>query len=848
MALMAYADADHAGCQDTRRKAEYMAMSRCCAQILWMRSQLTDYDFTFNKIPLYCDNRCAIALCCNNVQHSQSKHTDIRHHFIREQIEKGMVELYFVTIDYQLADIFTKALPRERFKFLLSRLGMKSMTPKTLKSIQEGEEDLLNAACKKALNLLKKGLLIRGEAVEASKRRRSLLDHKIQQLSKGSSEGSGIIPEVPDEPKDNSEVAEKQSGNVQTSLTLSSAKLEIQSMVDVPIHYEDAAIQRTPLIDTIISMVTDKIASTPTPPTTQVQVQMGSTSCWKDSSRESQKNIRVIPKYHSEDGNPARSNIKQALGSYKDGDGVILFRQRQVHYRMLILDQHTQRKHESSSIRTASVRGVDPECMSTRSTSTDLVPTFSNPESVIRNRRKNLGDLFLLLDFEEINMNPNNVQGPPPAGPNILASDLRPMEELLQAPTDGVGDAIVVPPAGGNFLTRNTQEALTIIENKSKVRTLRNKRQASSASDSSSQNDAITTLSRQVEALSKQISSMNKLVHAIQESCETCGGPHPYFECQTAGGYTQDVYATTGNFNAGDNSYQPQGNRDLLSYRSNNYLGPPGFNQTMTTANQGMSVEEIEQIVAQQVANAIEAIVIYKSINQTKQRENKVAGNASNKRRWEGDHNGSFSQQQNKEHKVFRAHTVRLSNKEDYAGYLPWCNRSVVSGKKAEVVCYGCGGLGHYKSNCPIVKFQNRVNMYWKGKAHGDSSATTRYDQKGYTEGEVRDRVMLKVSPWKGVVRFGKREKLNPRYVGPFQMLAKVGAIAYKLELPQELSRVHNTFHVSNLKKCYADEPLVVPLDRLHIDDKLHFVKEQVEIMDREVKRLKQIHIPIVKV
>ncbi|GJY29362.1 putative reverse transcriptase domain-containing protein [Tanacetum coccineum] len=115
-------------------------------------------------------------------------------------------------------------------------------------------------------------------------------------------------------------------------------------------------------------------------------------------------------------------------------------------------------------------------------------------------------------------------------------------------------------------------------------------------------------------------------------------------------------------------------------------------------------------------------------------------------------------------------------------------------------------------------------------------------------EFQVGDRVMLKVSPWKGVVRFGKRGKLNPRYVGPFNVLEKVGAVAYKLELPQELRRVHNTFHVSNLKKCYADEPLVVPLDGLHIDDKLHFVKDPVEIMDRKVKRLKQSRILIVKV
>ncbi|GJU14666.1 putative reverse transcriptase domain-containing protein [Tanacetum coccineum] len=115
-------------------------------------------------------------------------------------------------------------------------------------------------------------------------------------------------------------------------------------------------------------------------------------------------------------------------------------------------------------------------------------------------------------------------------------------------------------------------------------------------------------------------------------------------------------------------------------------------------------------------------------------------------------------------------------------------------------------------------------------------------------EFQVGDKVMLKVSPWKGVVRFGKRGKLNPRYVGPFKVIEKVGEVAYKLELPEELSRVHNTFHVSNLKKCHADEPLAVPLDGLNLDDKLHFVEEPVEIVDREVKRLKRSRIPLVKV
>nr|GEV93494.1 hypothetical protein [Tanacetum cinerariifolium] len=139
MALTAYADADHAGCQDTRRSTSGSAQFLRDNLILWMRSQLTDYGFDFNKIPLYCDNRSAITLYCNNVQHSRSKHIDIRHYFIREQVKRGVVELYFVSTDYQLVDIFTKALPRQRFKFILPCLGMKSMSLTTLKPLQKEE-------------------------------------------------------------------------------------------------------------------------------------------------------------------------------------------------------------------------------------------------------------------------------------------------------------------------------------------------------------------------------------------------------------------------------------------------------------------------------------------------------------------------------------------------------------------------------------------------------------------------------------------------------------------------------------------------------------------------------------
>ncbi|GKD69441.1 hypothetical protein Tco_1323531 [Tanacetum coccineum] len=164
--LTTFADADLAGCQDIRRstsgsmqflgdilvswsskrqkspaisstEAEYIAMSGYCAQILWMRSQLTDYGLEFNKIPMYCDNKSAIALSCSNVQHSRSKHIDIRFYFIKEHVENGVTKLYFVNTEYQLADIFTKALARERIEFLINKLGMQSFTPEKLKQLAD---------------------------------------------------------------------------------------------------------------------------------------------------------------------------------------------------------------------------------------------------------------------------------------------------------------------------------------------------------------------------------------------------------------------------------------------------------------------------------------------------------------------------------------------------------------------------------------------------------------------------------------------------------------------------------------------------------------------------------------
>ncbi|GJW13657.1 hypothetical protein Tco_0017790, partial [Tanacetum coccineum] len=115
-------------------------------------------------------------------------------------------------------------------------------------------------------------------------------------------------------------------------------------------------------------------------------------------------------------------------------------------------------------------------------------------------------------------------------------------------------------------------------------------------------------------------------------------------------------------------------------------------------------------------------------------------------------------------------------------------------------------------------------------------------------EFSVGDYVLLKVSPCKGVVRFGKKGKLSPRFVGPFEIVEKVGPVAYRLDLPEELNSVHDTFHMSNLKKCLADPTLQVPLDEIQVDAKLNFVEEPMEILKREFKKLKRSRIAIIKV
>ncbi|GJZ81285.1 putative reverse transcriptase domain-containing protein [Tanacetum coccineum] len=238
---------------------------------------------------------------------------------------------------------------------------------------------------------------------------------------------------------------------------------------------------------------------------------------------------------------------------------------------------------------------------------------------------------------------------------------------------------------------------------------------------------------------------------------------------------------------------------------------------------------------------------------------------AENKRKL--DNNNQAQQQSPKRQNVAQAYAAGTGERKEYAGTLPLCNRCklhhngpctikygnckkighmtrdcrnpAAARNQRTLTCYEYGNPGHYKSDCPELKNQNHGNQAEGTRARGLVHALG---------GGEADQDLNDMEDDIRVVRFVKRGKLNPRYVGPFKVLEKVRDVAYKLELPEELSRVHNTFHVSNLKKCYADEPLAASLDGLHFDDKLQFVEEPVEIIDREVKRLKRSRIPLVKV
>ncbi|GJW54690.1 putative reverse transcriptase domain-containing protein [Tanacetum coccineum] len=276
----------------------------------------------------------------------------------------------------------------------------------------------------------------------------------------------------------------------------------------------------------------------------------------------------------------------------------------------------------------------------------------------------------------------------------------------------------------------------------------------------------------------------------------------------------------------------------------------------MTTANQGMSVEEIEQIVAQRVANAIETFSIYEtktrmaqeSISQTKQQENKVAGNASNKRKREaGDTEarglmyalggGEIDQDPNNMEVDINALTDKARGLfQTLEDMLRTCAIDFGKGWKRHLPLVESSCINSYHASIKAAPFEAlygrkcRSPVYW-----------AKVGDVQLTGPEIIHETIEKIVQIQQRLQAARDRQRNYTSI-------RISPVAYKLELSEELSNVHNTFHVSNLKKCLSDESLVIPMKELQLDDKLNFVEEPIEIMDQEVKQLKQSRIPIVKV
>ena len=196
-------------------------------------------------------------------------------------------------------------------------------------------------------------------------------------------------------------------------------------------------------------------------------------------------------------------------------------------------------------------------------------------------------------------------------------------------------------------------------------------------------------------------------------------------------------------------------------------------------------------------------------------------------------------------------------NPASLVGRVSYCHSSIgvssyelLHGRKCRTpICWGEVGQRVLGSTEIVLKTMEMVQMVRERLITAQSRQKSYADKRrSDLEFQVGDYVLLKVSPWKGVIRFRKWGKLGPRYIGPYQVIARIGKVAYRLELPEELSLIHDTFHVSQLRKCIVDETAVVPLEDIQIDERLNYVEKPIAILERKVKTLRNKEIGTVKV
>nr|GEV55022.1 putative reverse transcriptase domain-containing protein [Tanacetum cinerariifolium] len=677
------------------REAEYIAMSGCCAQILWMRSQLTDYDFVFNKIPLYCDNRSAIALFCNNVQHSRSKYIDIRHHFIQEQVEKGVVELYFVTTDYQLADIFTKALPRERFKFLLPHLSMKriklilSTTP-----VARAPYRLAPTELKELSNQLKE-LLEKG-------------------FIRPSSSPWGA-PMLFVKKKDDSfrmciDYRELNKLTVKNRYPL--------SRIDDLFDQLQVLMQR----EKVIAYASRQLKKHEENYTTY-DLELGAIVFAKELNMRQRRWIELLSDYDCEIRyHPGKGNVVADALSQKDREPLRV--------RSLVMTVHTNLPEK---ILEAQTEAMKEENVKAENLGRLLKPIFKSRSNGIRCFKGRIW-LPLLGGIRDMIMHESHKSKYSiHPGSDKMYQDLK---KLYWWPNMKANIA--------NFVSKCLTCAKVKAEHRKPFGLLHQPKIPEWKWEKITM-DFVSGLPR------------------------------------TSSGYDsiwrQSVYIK------------------ILEDITRSLRNPTEYEYRLPPRDEWSKQENVQTL-----EDMLRACII--------------------------DFGNSWDR---------HLSLVEFSYNNNYHASIKAAPFEALYGRNCRSPVYW-SEVGDSQLTGPelirettekIVQIKNRL-----------LTAISR--QKSYTdvrrkpmEFEVGDMVMLKVSPWKGVIRFGKHGKLSLRYIKPFEIIERIGPVAYKLELPEKLYGIYNTFHVSNLKKCLVDENLVIPLKEIQLHDKLHFIEEPVEIMDR---------------
>ncbi|GKA22326.1 putative ribonuclease H-like domain-containing protein [Tanacetum coccineum] len=826
---------------NTTTEAEYIAGSQCCGQVLWIQNQLSDYGYNFIKTQIHVDNESAICVVKNLVSHSKTKHIEIRYHFIRDSYEKRLIEMVKIHTDKNVAGLLTKAFDGRLMVYTCSGLYTSAFG---LKLEDKYDDQLLNTAGL-SFHYLKKlctaGNWCRWQSqaprhhgcAQPQTGSEGVPIQPIEPpLSEGHTSGSGegmmehtfeLTDNVPLTPHDSHILGGYTPGSDEGRLKLDELMAMCTKLLKQVLDLEkekDAQAMEILKLKRRVKKLERKRKSNISQPRRRIYRQVKSSDDdldEEDASKQGRKSDKTEPMFKDSDLDELDADIENTL---------------------------IKMKEEKAKEKGVAIKDVEDSSRPTR-----LITTLQ-PLPTIDPKDKGKG---ILQETESVEKIKKKVQGDAQIERDVevalrLQAELDEELRVERGRQEEINDFVpmdsekeekksVEPESEGKKGKRIKRVVDSTIKQKSSKKQKKMQEQGSAKSDEKAAADYeqekevlrmwLTVVSDKEETVDPEFLSAKFLI--VDWESQSLGNVdmedlHAYkiIRADRNTSYHKSLSSMLRKFDRQDfvdlhrlvmkrfKDNTPEG-YNLLVWGDLKVMFEPNAEDEIWSNRLAGNLEKRYPLIKEMLekmlnwkleaeAGSIMAFELLKFINY---------------------------------HASIKAAPFEVLYGRKCRSPVCWAEVREVQLTGPEIV---------QETTEKIIQIKQRIQA-----AHDRQKSYADLKRKSM-ECQVGNGVMLKISPWKGVVRFGKRGKLNPRYVKPFKVLAKVKAVAYKLELPQELSRVHSTFHVSNLKKCYSDEPLAIPLDELHIDDKLHFVEEPIEIMDREVKRLKQSRIPIVKV